>query len=71
VFAQKVSDPPLLVKVQQLGYTDSVQSAFVLHRRSVWVPLHEAETIAVSQALCAVQATMGLPVQFGTVPPSM
>jgi hypothetical protein len=71
VFAQKVRDPPLLVKVQQLGYVDSVQSSFVLQRRSVWVPVHELETIVVGQTLGAVQATTGVPVQFGTVPPSM
>jgi hypothetical protein len=70
-FAQKVSEPPLLVNVQHWLYVDSVQSVFVLQRRSVWVPVHEVETIVVGQALAAVQATTGVPVQLGTVPPSM
>jgi hypothetical protein len=67
---QKLSDPLLLPYEQHKLSDVSVQSAFVLHKRRTWVPLHWTAML-VGHALGAVHATMGVPVQFGTVPPSM
>jgi hypothetical protein len=72
--AQKVSDPPASPppKVQQLGAPVSVQSALVLQRRTVLVPMHVNPDRFVLHADGVAQAvSMGAVLQSGAVPPVM
>ena len=71
VLAQKLRDPPSPpANVQHCEYVDSpAQSAFVVHRRTVCVPVH-VEPSDVAHALLAVHATaIGPVVHLGAVPP--
>jgi len=69
-FAQNVSDePPLPGNEQQLESPDSVQSAFLVHSRTVCVP-EQLLPRFVGHAASEVQADVTVPfVQFGGVPP--
>jgi hypothetical protein len=71
VFAQKLSDPPSPPNVQQRLKADSVQSASVVQRRTVSVPVHvKREPSDVAHPLAAAHTTEMVPVeQLGTDPP--
>jgi hypothetical protein len=69
-FAQKLSAPPSLPKVQhRLSVGSAAQSVFLLQRRTVCVPVQVA-TIFVGHDAGALHALTTVPfVQFGIVPP--
>jgi len=76
-FAQKLSVPPSLPasppppKVQQWEAPGSVQSMFVLQRRTVWVPEHVVPSCVPQAQAGAHEMVIGFVVQLGAVPPVM
>lgn len=69
LFEQNDIEPLLSLKVQHLLLLDSVQSAFLLQRRSTWVPLHDMPVFVPHDAPGTHATIGGSVVQFGIEPP--
>jgi hypothetical protein len=69
VFEQNDIEPLPSVKAQQRLLLDSVQSEFLLHKRSCWVPLHDMPVLVGHCAAGAHATTGGSVVQLGIEPP--